>query len=242
MSREFNIFSRLNNRQFIILGIFVFSVAVRLLYMYCAPLLSRDAVAYVMLVLDPASCDIQVPPLLNLCMSGLYALGIPPHIGGRIVNILAGSLLPVVLYLTAGELGWAKRWQCTAAVLASVHPMLVLYSVDILRESLYLFFAALTVYCVILGIRKRVCWWAAAGVTSAMAAASRLEALEFLMLIPIILLLAWVYKLCDFRKIFLSAVTFCLSWAAVIAIFHFCFHEKMSGYFSEIVFFLEKFL
>ena len=143
-------------------ALMVFALAVRLAYMHLHPLESRDGIGYILLIqqwhdLDggalPSFGGMQPPLFCYLARAMMYA-GIAAEDAALAVNLLAGTLLLIPVYISARTL-WKERSAAVwLGILAAVMPVLVKYSCLRLREGMYLLLAFSTVCAWMLAIRK----------------------------------------------------------------------------------------
>ncbi len=215
------------NRQFFfLLGIFVVAAALRSLSWYCEPLLSRDGTLYARL----ASGDVTLPmqhwssPLLPFILKSCFEFGLNVHICGIVLNIFLGSLMPIVVFFISKELKFADKWAYYAGVLIAVHPVLIEFSKNILRENLYLFFSSMIILYLIKVYnckKNRLLNTGLLGLFTGFAVMSRYEAMEFAFLVFVVLLwknfiekkLSW--QVC-FYSIFVYGITFFITTAGIL--------------------------
>ena len=229
------------NTIILIFFIFVFALFIRCVAWYMEPELARDSIYYLTLVDDPNTAGCFRPPLFVECMRIIKAAGGEPHIGGLIVNIVAGSLIPALFFFIACELKFEFRWRVVAAVMASVHPRLIQYSVELLRESLYLFFSTLLIYFVSVAIMRDKLWqWSCVGVCGALAALCRFEALE---LVPIVFVIIAcrnfaVKRTCRYNILTLSLFIF--GWIVTFLSLSYCFNMPIAIFKNGVEFYFER--
>ena len=129
----------------------------------------------------------RIPPLYIGLMAAGEWLGLGAEITGLLVAVLAGALLPLAVFFLARRLFTEMRPALLAAVLAAMHPMLMRNSAEIMRDSLFLvwFTAALALAATgMMSFRWRAwCWWGLAGLAAALAALTRDEGGELLLIV-----------------------------------------------------------
>lgn len=77
------------------------------------------------------------PPLFPLLIAGENMLGVPADIAGRLISVVAGAFFVLVAFLLANRL-YGLRVARIAAVVATIHPLLVVFGAAVLTETLYL--------------------------------------------------------------------------------------------------------
>lgn len=140
----------------------LFALTVRLFYVYGHPLEARDGIYYIQFTQEwfthgaaalPDHLSIK-PPLYCYLARALMYLGVSASGATLCVNLAAGTLLMIPVYLSGRAL-WKERsaavWLCA---LAAVTPLFVKYSCLRLREGLYIFLAFSTVCAWLLALKK----------------------------------------------------------------------------------------
>lgn len=137
---------------------------------------SFDAIGAPLLLAHSAT-----PPFLYAMGRLLMGFGCSQYGGVFLVDIVFGSVLPLVMF-GCGRRLWPenKKLAYLAALLTALHPTLIAYSADILREISFLFFAACGFYFW-LGMlqRKKALQALLSGCMIAMATLCRYEGFEF---------------------------------------------------------------
>lgn len=157
---------------------------------------TKDSVLYVEMARDwggtaglaqAFSRNPRIPPLYVGLMAAGERLGWDAEITGLLVSLLAGALLPVAVFLLASKVWTDQRLALLAAALAAAHPLLVRNSAEVMREGLYLalFATALAAAAAGMSETRRRRWWAwlLAGLATALAAATRDEGGELLLVL-----------------------------------------------------------
>lgn len=125
-------------------------------------------------------------PLLLLRLPAL--LGADLESGAVCMSIFIGSCWAVLMYRLMYSLFPHRDAAIIAGVLAALQPLAVKLSASVLRDIPYLFFTTLAVYLMLFALRggkKRRWYYAATGISAAIALLSRAEAME----LPIALVL-----------------------------------------------------
>lgn len=138
-----------------------------------------------------------VPPLSLWLIKTLKLTGFSTEIAGRSISMFLGSLLPVVGFFFAWRICRNIRIALLAALVLILHPNLVEYSCQPLRESCYTFFNCILLFTFMEAVRKTTVFnWAACGVALSLTAYTRFEALEFILFAPLLLAaLCWLRKM-----------------------------------------------
>ena len=206
---------------------FLFFLALRIFAHFRFPALSRDGCYYLMLVqrwLESGNFDVLmntpdfwIPPLPLFMMKLLVGCGFSLEFAGVGLNILLGSLLPLVVFLITNELCTNRKIAWGAMLLCGVNPSMITLSIDPLRDMPYLFFAGCFLWQLCVAAR-RPHWrpWCLSGCFFALALLSRYEAAEMLLLVFAALAAGAAYKTISWRR---AAVFGLLYLAAVSATF-----------------------
>ena len=186
--------------------IYATALLVRAVKITLDPALARDAGVYLSWVEHWIETDDYfysffgrvglVPPLSLWMIKTLTLTGLPTEIAGRSISMFLGSLVPVVGFFFTWRVCRNIRIALLAALVLILHPNLVEYSCQPLRESCYAFFNCFLLFMFIEAVRKSTVYnWAACGIALSLTAYCRFEALEFMLFVPLILA-----ALCWFRK------------------------------------------
>jgi len=200
--------------------IFLFALLMRFVGRCLDPVLSRDSISYVQLIpvvnapaqltalLDAMS--LQYIPLLPLHLANfLYRLlPVSPEQAGLWLNLLLGSGVAVIVWYMARELHFTPFWSFMAGLLAAVQPTLIELSIQIQRDTAYIFFIGLTILFALKTVRRQrwFCWGICA-VSLSLALFCRYEALEF---IPLFIL-AMIFCAKSFRQFLFFLASFMVS-------------------------------
>ena len=171
--------------------LFISALAVRILFFCMRDRLHRDAYRYIDVARDLVAANwnwhdpqivesLNFPPLLLILNGLMVEIGFSPLVGGGIISILFGALLPLGVYALARQLLQEQRYAVIAALLTIFHPGCVDVSATVMRDPLYLFFftSALALGINIARTGKSVVWYFLYGIICGLALLSRKEAVE----------------------------------------------------------------
>ena len=130
----------------------------RLLQFHLEPLISRDGTIYIRLA-EQWAVSGDYPrhaylPLLPWMMKMLFYTGLSLHAAGIAVNLVFGSLLPLVAWGILRQLTSCREIALGAAFLMAFHPSAIGLSADVTRDTLYLFTGGSAVLFALYGIRS----------------------------------------------------------------------------------------
>lgn len=114
-----------------------------------------------------------------------YNLGMTPEHAGVLFSMLTGTLLIPAIYLLGTELFQSRYAGLCAAFLLAGTPLLIDLSFQIQRESSYLLFWVLALYCALRGLKGRWLMLLSAGGCLSLCALSRYEGIELVILLPL---------------------------------------------------------
>lgn len=219
-----------NNRfhALLCIGILIYAAALlaRLGKLLIDPSLVRDAALYLnwvnswvetgdfyFLVLGKAPL---VPPVSLWSIKTMVELtGVDAETAGRALSLFLGSLVPVIGFYFALRFTRSIRIALVSALLLVIHPRLVEFSVQPIRENWYIFFNAALLFVLCEAVRRSsVVKWGACGVFLALSAFSRFEGLEFVPVVALVLLLLWFFRKITLKEMVLSGLVFCLALGA----------------------------
>ncbi len=186
-------------------ALFAMGILLKLLILRHTPFVSRDSFFYLRQIKDlyemgvhdyyRNSPESNYPPMLFFLTLGFIHLGMDELHAGLTVNILLGSLFPVAGYFLAVEATGRKSIGMLGAVFLMLHPRLNELSVQVQRDIGYLFFSALVMWMMICGVKRKKEWyWIGSGVFLSYAILFRTEALEFLPIALIVVLVMLLKK------------------------------------------------
>lgn len=219
-------------------GILLFSFLLKLLSWRLKPTVSRDGCFYIRIaqlwydigdfhVLYKNLGYFWFPPLPSYLMKTLMHLGLSTEIAGIILNITLGALTPLIVYGIAFEITHQKNIAVCSAFLTAVNPALCKLASNVQRDMVYLFFAGLTLWLLTTGIRRQKNkYWCGAGLTCGCAILARFEALEFLIIVPVILFLLYATKHLNLKKSLFYSIVFFLCFFGSIVALSFLMHSQ----------------
>jgi len=203
----------------ICLLIFGVSLVFRLMKMLLDPVLMRDSVLYLSLAESwfetgnyaHTLVDTASPPLPLWSIKTFLAAGFNAEVAGRSLSIFFGSLTPVAGFLFTLKLCNNIRIALISALLLAIHPGLVAFSVQPLRENYYIFFDGLLLAMIAVSIKKdSMLNWGLCGFFLSLAYFCRFEAVEFLLIVPFIIAVLFFCRKIKFTQAFLNASAFSL--------------------------------
>ena len=153
-----------------------------------------------------------VSPLYIEYLRGLYGLFGPEPLVARIIQIVLGSLTPLLLYWITRRFA-DRRAGLAAALLGAAYPLFVFYEPTLIKASLSVFAASGAMAMVLLAAqarRRRVLLWLAAGVATGVLCLIRSNVLLFAPLAAVTIL--WFG-----RRQLRPALLHCAAWAVGIA-------------------------
>lgn len=209
-------------RELILLIVFIVGLFLRILKLAIDPLLLRDSVFY----LNQAEAWSEsgkyqaiiqdgngiTPPLPIYLIKEIMAWGYNAEIAGRSISMFLGSMVPVLGYVIAIKVFKDVWTALLCAFLLCLHPSLVSISTQPIRENQYLFCIGVVAICLIDGIiqqRLRYFFWG--GVFLSIAIYSRYEALEMLIIVPLIVLFLALRKIMPARYLYSCLTMFYVS-------------------------------
>lgn len=180
----------LANRWLTIAVILLLALVLRAVRPLVVDRITKDGPLYVLMVQDINNGDLnkafdrntRMPPLYLFMMLGLHKIGMPIEIAGRLISIIAGTLLIIPVYLIA-EMVFNSRMGAMGAFLIAVNPDLVRSSAKIMRDSLFLLLLFVAVYFIMKAMKSdkwNLHLWSLAGVSASLGAAVRTETIEIL--------------------------------------------------------------
>lgn len=184
--------------------ILIMALGLRLFRHWMEPMISRDAQLYLHQGTLWAEGDFAslagsgaewIPPLLPWGIGCGIRCGLSAYTAGIIINITAGTLLILALFLVVREFCRSSHWGVLGAVFGAIVPEFIQLSIEIQRETLYLLFFTLTLWLMIRAVRRRQLWcWSVAGFLLFPTVFARYEALELLFFTPLFLSYCLILK------------------------------------------------
>ncbi len=196
-----------------LIGLFIRTVR-SLLYNDITP----DAVLYVTMANEwigkgaDAAFKVQrwIPPLWPYLLRCGDYLGLSPEMTGTVIGVTAGSVVSLCGYNICMKLFKRKEIAVLAGVILCAHPILVRYSVERLRDSLYIpLFAVAIALLVHMVDSKKIILWLAYAVVSAFAVMTRREGTELLIFPAGIVFVLFFSKQLTIRSFSLFAAKYC---------------------------------
>lgn len=131
----------------ILSAICVAALAIRVAYWIQNPVLARDSIHYLYLLDDfkGGNSPGSLPPMLLWIWAAMKRNGFSPECYGRLLNVVAGTLLVPVVFEICRCLKQRNIFCLLAGAMIAVHPELVQLSTSLLRESLMLLSLALSI-------------------------------------------------------------------------------------------------
>ncbi len=122
-------------------------------------------------------------PLYPLLIGLLSRLGFPLEPAGRLISLVLGTLAIVPLYLLGNRLFKNSGISFLAGLLFAVHPYLVRFSVDVLKETSYIFFLVTSLWLVWEALASKKLWLhLLAGTAIGLACLTRADGVEIFIL------------------------------------------------------------
>lgn len=204
--------------------LFLLSLFFRLACLILDPIMMRDSSLYICLADKEIAkgeylrqlidrTDINIPPLPIFCIQSLMKSGFGAELSGRFLSIFLGSLIPFLGYCIAKKAFRKQLPALICALILSLHPFLMTYSTQPLRENFYLFFSGVAFIVFLSGIEThRILKWFLCGIFSSLAFFCRYEALEFLIVFPSTYFVYLFIKRTFPKKLFLNVGMFYISF------------------------------
>lgn len=221
--------------------------SIRIASWHLEPVVSRDAVKYItdaqrlsdnkgsFVGLAKNQHEFRQSPLFIAILSADIG-GLSPQMIGLSMNIILGSLFPLLLWGIFRLLFPCPQLALTGAFLAALHPTLIDYSVEIQREIGYLFFAGSCIFfLVLLKNTKWLVWSFMAGVASTLALFFRYEGLELLCFFFIGSAILIVKKVISWKELILSIVVFMFSSILSGILLLLATNKPLSQWYSDLI-------
>ena len=213
----------MNQKNYVILSLFCLSFVLRIAKLIIDPMILRDAALYLIKTESwYVSHDYQAafsnvkkfPSLPLLAIKELMRLGYGVEPVGRAFNIYIGSLIPIVCFFLVLKLLKDARLALISSVLLSIHPNLISYSIQPLRETLYIFFVELFLYHLIDAVKRESyvgCIYC--GIFASLSFFCRYEAVELIAVFIIILSGSFCLKKIRLLHLLTENAAFAVSYA-----------------------------
>lgn len=151
-------------------------------------------------------------PLYPWLMKLLSGYGMSSFAAGIGINLFLGSLLPLVCYGLLRLATVRREPALAAALLAAVHPSLIELSINIQRDTPYLFFTGCAIFCGLYAVKfGRWYWWSLCSLFLSAGMFSRYEALELLPIICGYFLFALIFRALSWKKALLNFAVWSIS-------------------------------
>ncbi len=181
----------------------------------------------------PLHSYLPLYPWLMKLLSGCGMSGFAAGIG---INLLLGSLLPLICYGILRLATVRREAALAGALLAAVHPAFIELSINIQRDTPYLFFTGCAIFYGLCAVKfSKWYWWSLSSLFLSAGMFSRYEALELLPIIcgyflfaPIFRALSWKKALLNFAVWSISLVIFTASLIALMDV-----REQMARAYGE---------
>ena len=177
------------------------------------PVISRDGTLYLKMVdiwqkdgnfqaILEQFTNFWIPPFYLWLVKCAVDLGVPLEVAGRGINILSGTMLPLIVFLIGEEVQKDKRVSLTASVLMAVNPRMLELSVEVQRDMVYLALSGWILYFCLRGLlRKEIIPWLLAGILCSCSVLTRYETVEFIPLLFFAFLLFLIRKKLDWKLV-----------------------------------------
>ena len=173
----------------VLILLFIVALSLRTARCFIVDRISKDGVLYVKMAESVALGEKELsfvenrrmPPLYIQFIAVLHRFGISFESGGRVISVLAGSLLVIPFFLVV-RLFFGDRAAFISGLLVVVHPSLVKVSSTVMRDSLFLSLMVFSFSFIVFAIHKRrYFYWGTAGFFAALASATRAEGVELIL-------------------------------------------------------------
>ena len=221
------------NTVFFLAGLILLAFLLRLFALWLFPIVQRDGILYLEMmnvwnetnsyqeVLKNFRGVNWIPPFPLFLMKLLMPLGFSAECSAKVLCIGFGSLLPAIGYGIAWTLTKRQLIAVASGVLFAVHPVLIEFSIQPLRDGFYLFWAGLTLLFLCRGmINGKWYDWFAAGVFSAASFLTRYETLEFYLLIFVFLICAPLFQSYPWRRALTHGFVFAAGLVVTLFLVH----------------------
>ncbi len=228
--------SRYNNVQFfshllMLAGIIAIAFVMRFFSYLMDSTVARDSILYINMaeswykfedyygMLTEFSTWGGIPIFPLWLMKSLMGLGISGEAAGISMVIIMGSLLPLVIYKIAFLVCANKEVALGAALLTAVHPALIEMSIQIMRDTPYLFWVGVSIWFLLNAIKyQKKRYWLGGGMILALSILTRYESFEILLLVFGYLLAAPFFQWIKWRKAIMFLICFLSSLMLTICL------------------------
>jgi dolichyl-phosphate-mannose--protein O-mannosyl transferase len=191
---------------YVSIGIFAISIIFRITFYLLSDRVARDSFTYLKYsellyqnnwdwgVVYVKGGNVHFPPLLISVMALGAQIGINVETAGMLFVLILGSLVPVGVYLCADHIFKKRIYACFAGLLIAVHPYSIELSANILRDAPYHCFFIFSLLAGIYAVsKKKLKYWAIYGIIAGLAALTRREGIE-LLIISLFWNIIWLLK------------------------------------------------
>lgn len=178
--------------------------------------ISTDGTVYVNLAeqwrvtgMYPPHSYLPLYPWLMKLLSGCGMSGFAAGIG---INLFLGSLLPLICYGILRLATVRREAALAGALLAAVHPAFIELSINIQRDTPYLFFTGCAIFCGLCAVKfSKWYWWSLCSLFLSAGMFTRYEALELLPIICGYFLFALIFRALSWKKALLNFAVWSIS-------------------------------
>jgi len=219
-----------------ILLILTFSAALlRVVISFLICVIFKDGVSYIAMAKALKESDYSTffsypyHPLYSVLIYFLNKLGLGWEISAKIISISSGSLSVIPFYLLSEKL-FERKIAILASIIFIFHPLLSVFSADIMSESLYIFFLILALYYSYLALSElKIKYFAFTGIFAGFAYLTRPEGVIVIIITLILLILFYFKKLKNRMKIIaISCIVLILSFFSLSFPYVFLIHKNLN--------------
>ena len=201
-------------------------------YLYFAEKIGTSSWRQVLQTSDDVT--LSKPPLLLALLSAAVRCGIDVRTAGNALMLLSHLLLCTALALIAEELWHDWRLSASTLLLAAALPLMVRYSVHILRDPLYWCLAAWTIFWALRGVNGKNPYlgWLGSAVCCALAILSRREGVELVAIIGLYLAFG-NWRKAEWPRLLLKKLLTGVAFFAVVTLLVWPVEHKMAQWGSH---------
>lgn len=213
MINDKSIIKKFNKEKLGLLVVFIVGIAIKLTLWNRTPYLSRDSVLYLSQINDLTNKEVSIYYVQSFFRTPFYlhivkeisSYGFSPLHSALIINIILGSLLPIVIYFISRELFEDRKIAIASCILTLFHPKTNLLSIEVQRDIGYLFFCCLFILFLLQYFRNQTAIkLAAASLCLNLTLFLRIEGFE---LYPIVALIFILYSIINKSAKYLTDLT-----------------------------------
>ena len=225
--------------------IFVAALLFRLMKLILDPALMRDSALYLQWVekwyetgdyyFERFGVQVKTAILPIWLMKEAMLSGFGAEIAGRALSLFLGSLIPVAGFYVALYVTKKIRLALVSAILLILHPDLVTYSIQPLRDNFYILFEAFLLLSIVVAIKKDShISWGICGLFTALISFCRYEGLEFLVIVSFVIMATTFFKKSKWKNMFLKIAVFSVFFG-ITSLFLLSLSDYDLGVISKIV-------